>query len=388
MLAIAIRIAERMGLPIEARNAKCSVLEAELRRRLWWSLVLFDSRVSALGDHKMTTLVPGWDCALPTNVSDSELREETKTPPKSQEQATEAIFAVVRSEIGDCIRNSPFYIEFTNPAVKPLAKKLPEDSDTVLEKELEDKYLRFCDAENRVHFMTFWTARVSIANRRLMSDYLLLLDSSTKYTPAHQETAVGHAITWLECDTKLATSPLTKGFRWFIQMYFPFPAYVRIVQYVKGQPSSSETKRGWKVMHENYAARCRADPLVYTPMFIPFSNIIMGAWDAVKTGYEKAGKEVKPPELVEFISEKVAEMALNNTEQTGEQSEGFAGMSIDNMDMPMSFGFGDPGMLFGQGTFGGGDGTSYMSNNTPVSLNMSQLNWGSMSWGSGGSGTF
>jgi hypothetical protein len=220
-----------------------------------------------------------------------------------------------------------------------------------------------------------------------MSDYLLLLDSSMKYTPAHQEAAVGQAITWLECDTKLAASPLTKGFRWFIQMYFPFPAYVRIVQYVKGQPFSSETERGWKVMHENYAARCQPDPLVYTPMFIPFSNIIMGAWDAVKTGCEKAGKEVKTPELVEFISEKVAEMALNKTEQTGEQSEGFAGMSMDDMDMPMSFGFGGPGMSFGQGTFGG-DSTSYMSDHTPVGLNMSQLNWGSMGWGSGGSGTF
>ncbi|KAG5657463.1 hypothetical protein KAF25_006027 [Fusarium avenaceum] len=389
MLAIAIRIAERMGLPIEARNSKCSILEAELRRRLWWSLVLFDSRVSALGDHKMTTLVPGWDCALPTNVSDSELREETKTPPKPQEQATEAIFAVVRSEIGDCIRNSPFYIEFTNPAVKPLAKKLPEDSDAVLEKELEDKYLRFCDAENRVHFMTFWTARVSIANRRLMSDYLLMLDSSTKYTPAHQEAAVEQAITWLECDAKLANSPLTKGFRWYIQIYFPFPAYVRIVQYMKGQPFSSQTERGWKAMHDNYSARYLPEALVHTPMFIPFfTNIVMGAWDAVKTAYDKAGKGTKTPELVGFINEKVAGMSLNNTEQIGEQPEGFAGMDMDDMGMPMSFGFGDPGMLFGQGEFGGGSSASYIPDTTPVALNVSQLNWGSMGWGSGGNGTF
>ncbi|KAM0185567.1 hypothetical protein ACHAPQ_008233 [Fusarium lateritium] len=388
MLAIAIRIAERMGLPTEARNTKCSILEGELRRRLWWSLVLFDSRVSTLGDHKMTTLVPGWDCALPTNVSDSELREETKTPPKPQEQATEAIFAVVRSEIGDCIRNSPYYIEFTNPAVKPLAKKLPEDMDAVLEKELDDKYLRFCDTENRVHFMTFWTARVSIANRRLMSDYLLLLDPSVKYTPAHQEAAVRQAITWLECDTKLATSPLTKGFHWFFQMYFPFPAYARIVQDMKGQAFSGETERGWKAMHDNYAARCRLDSLVHALMFIPFTNIIMGAWDAVKTAHDQAGKEVKTPELVEFINEKTAEMSLNSTEQNGEQSRGFAAMDMDDTAMPMSFGFGDSGMLFGQGGFGGSAGMSNISGDSPVPFNMDQMNWGLMSWGASGNETF
>ncbi|KAG5813363.1 hypothetical protein H9Q74_012743 [Fusarium xylarioides] len=193
MLAVAMRIAERMGLQSENINARSSVLEAEMRRRLWWSLVLFDSRVSALGDHKPTSLSPGWDCALPMNVSDSELREETKNPPKVQEQATEAIFAVVRSELGEYIRNSPFYIAFTNPLMKPLAKKLPEGGDVALERMIEEKYLKFCDADNRLHYMTLWTARGSIATCRLMNDFLVYLESSATYNQANHEAAVSKA---------------------------------------------------------------------------------------------------------------------------------------------------------------------------------------------------
>ncbi|KAM0342091.1 hypothetical protein ACHAPU_009704 [Fusarium lateritium] len=388
MLAIAIRIAERMSLPVEASNARCSVLEAELRRRLWWSLVLFDSRVSSLGDHKMTTLVPTWDCALPTNVSDSELREETKTLPKPQEQATEAVFAIVRSEIGDCIRNSPYYIAFTNPAMKALAKKLP-DSDTVLEKELQEKYLRFCDCENRLHFMTFWTARSSMATRRLMKDYLVYLDSKTDYTPAHHEAAVAQAIEWLECDTKLSTSPLTKGFRWFLQMFFPFPAYVRIIQHVKSQPFNDQTERMWQVMHDNYSARCEPDPSIRNAVFVPFANIIMFAWETVKKTYEKAGKEAKTPELVDFINQKIAEMSLNTTQHSEGLPQGSVGMELDDMAMSMPFGFGESGALF---NIGGQDGLgglpSYMPDQIQSTVNMGQVSWDMMGWGSGGSRTW
>lgn len=52
MLGVAIRIAQRMGIHSESALSKCTVFEAELSRRLWWSLMLFDSRISEMADHK------------------------------------------------------------------------------------------------------------------------------------------------------------------------------------------------------------------------------------------------------------------------------------------------------------------------------------------------
>ncbi|KAF4331807.1 C6 transcription factor [Fusarium beomiforme] len=390
MLAVAVRISERMGLQSEHINARSSVLEAEMRRRLWWALVLFDSRVSALGDHKPTTLAPGWDCALPMNVSDSELREETKNAPKAQEQATEAIFAIVRSELGDFIRNSPYYLSFTNPMMKPLAKRLPEGGDVALEKRLEDKYLRFCDTDNRLHYMTLWTARASIATCRLMNDFLVYLESSAQYTQANHETAVSHAIDWLECDTKLSSSPLTKGFHWFLRLYFPFPAYIRIIQHLKSQPFSSITERGWHVMYDNYAARYAASENDrWHSIFKPFANIVLYAWDTVKTAYEKAEREIETPDLVDFINRKTADMSLEAGSSTGPQVQNNAGMDMDDVQLQMPFGFGDPGMFFnigGQPGFDAGTSAPYMANTTPLTVNMNQLNWSSMNWGMAGMG--
>lgn len=65
LLGVALRIAQRIGLHSEAANTKHSILEAELRRRLWWSLVHFDARVSEMTEIKLSMLVPTWDCRIP-----------------------------------------------------------------------------------------------------------------------------------------------------------------------------------------------------------------------------------------------------------------------------------------------------------------------------------
>lgn len=62
--------------------------------------------------------------------------------------------------------------------------------------------------------------------------------------------ALSHALRWLECDTKLVSSHLTKGYAWFVQLYFPFPVYIRITQALKACPLGSGAERAWGVFEE------------------------------------------------------------------------------------------------------------------------------------------
>jgi hypothetical protein len=51
-------MAQRMGLDNESSNDKCGPLEGEMRRRIWWALLLFDNRVCEMGDYRAVTLSP------------------------------------------------------------------------------------------------------------------------------------------------------------------------------------------------------------------------------------------------------------------------------------------------------------------------------------------
>src|SRR5437868_3120239 len=230
MLGAAIRIGQRMGIHSEAVNTKLSAHEAEMRRRLWWSLVLFDARIAEQVDFKSTVLGPNWDCKMPLNVGDSGLRVDIKEPPAAQPRPTEALFPVVRSEIAQFLRHSTFFLDLTCPALKPLVRDYQHVSSSKLDglvdlsRMIEDKYLKFCDPENPLQYMTVWTVRGFIAKYQLVEYYMEYSDASPDHREAQREEAMSYALKILECDTKVRASHLTKGYTWLTNYYFPLPA--------------------------------------------------------------------------------------------------------------------------------------------------------------------
>jgi hypothetical protein len=108
-----MRIAQRMRLDKEWANAEQDILEAEMRRRLWWALILFDFRICQIAGDKPKTMLPTYDCAPILNVNDAELRPEMKEAPSVHEQPTETIYAVVRVAMANYMRFTRFNIQCT-----------------------------------------------------------------------------------------------------------------------------------------------------------------------------------------------------------------------------------------------------------------------------------
>ena len=344
ILGIAMRIAERMGIPNESDLSKCNVLEAEMRRRLWWSLVLFDSRIGELADYKTTKLAPTWDCRIPLNVNDYDLRLEMKEPPEVLGKSTEALFAVVRGELGDFIRNTMFYLDFTAPVLKPIAKDVQDGSISgaselvALEKLIEDKYLKSCDPENPLHFMTIWTARAFLAKYRLAEYHSKCLNSSMHQTEAQRDTAIYHAFNRLECDTKLMTSPLTQGFIWLVQVEFPFPAYIQILQDLRRRPVIGQAEKAWEIMSDNYEARfITPQHIDNNPFHKIFAKLVFQAWEAREAAFRQQREPLTPPKFVSSLRRLAAQSVQDTNaehphDDIGSDADGFL------MSTPMDFG--------------------------------------------------
>ena len=333
LCGIAVRIAQRMGLHNEVVVAAQPPFEAEMRRRIWWALVLFDARVTELANCKATILNPTWDCKVPSNVSDADLRPEMKEPPAPQLRATDSIYAVVRSQLGEYTRHSKPYLEFTQPALKPIAKDYP-DIDGI-EKIMEEKHLCHCDLENPLHLITVWTARGSFAKTRLLKYYAKLTSqpSTPGRTETHRDTLMNLAFRMLECDTQILACPATKGMQWQPRTYFPFPAYVHIVQDLRARPLSAVADRAWEVMADNYEGWLAGANLTDESPFRKFSKVLTLAWDARR----EATNETTPPRVVAIIQRKLAELS------------GLSPATSDGMDLsaapPPSFGDQDFGFL-------------------------------------------
>ena len=386
MLGVAMRIAQRMGLHNESSYAKCSAFEAEMRRRLWWSLVLFDTRICELVDFKIAILAPTWDCRTPLSLNDFDLRPEMKDPGVTQEKSSEAIFAVMRSEIGDIVRHSAFHLDFVNPALKSIARDVQsgrgsEDGELVaLEKMIEDKYLRFCDSENPLHFMTIWTARGHLAKNRLLEHYSRFARSSAQQqVDVQRDRAISYARNMLECDTNIMTSTLTKGYLWFVHFYFPLPAYIHILQDLRMRPVCDHAEQTWEIMSDNYRSRFPSLRQDDNPLFKLFSRMILRAWEAREAVSRQSGEVLLPPRIVSDIKRIVAQLTQDMHDASVQQPNDNFGINAD-FSMPMSV---DSGLLFGME--GQGVGSNYrpfhnMPRQAGLDVDLDELNWTAMDW--------
>ena len=296
-----------MGIHNESTLAKCSPFEAEMRRRLWWSLVLFDTRVGEMSNFHTVTLDPTWDCKIPLNANDSDIRPGLKKLPANRGQSTDAMFVVMRGEVGQFTRHSGSHLDFTNPVLKPITERRSkgiarECSDLdELEARIENQYLKSCDQDDPLHFVTTWTARRSFAKCRLMEHHSRSYDSKASPTEGRLDAATSHALRILECDTRIMTSSLTKGFRWLNHLYFPFPAYIQVLEDLRKRPSSDQAGHAWKVMSDNYEGWFGSHSRNDGAFFQLFAETVLRAWEACEAASKQSGQTTRPARIVSSI---------------------------------------------------------------------------------------
>lgn len=388
MLGVAIRIAQRMGMDSESTCAKLSPFEAEMSRRLWWSLVLFDSRMSELAGHKSSVLSPTWNCKVPLNVNDSDIRPEMKEPPALQGKTTESTFAVVRSELADFTRHTMFHVEFTSPALKPiisLSRHNPPPEREALatfEEMVESKHLKFCNPDIPLHFMTIWTTRTYLAKCRLIEHHSTYSSSSAHQTEVQHDTAMAYALKMLECDTKVLKSPLTKGYIWFLDYFFPFMAYIHIVQDLQRRPVSKQAQRAWEIMSDHYEARFPGPRIDDSSHFILFAKTVLRGWEDYETKFRQSGKPLPLPRIVSHIKTRLARGAQRQSDLNPESTNADMDMEAPMFTVPLALGDANvPHGLQSQDGYSGASIYPDILDQMPVDSGMAQLNWATMEWG-------
>jgi len=201
---------------------------------------------------------------------------------------------------------------------------------------------------------------------------------------AQRNAAISYALSMLECDTKIMTSPLTKGFLWLVRFYFPFTAYIQIVQNLKRRPVSDQAEQAWEVMSDNYEAHfgflCRDD----SPFKI-FTKTVLQAWEAREATFRQLGESLVTPRIVLSIRHKVAQIAQNAQNPDTGQPNGAKDMGINDFPMSMPMGVGSHNLLY---SMGGQDGCAItgpgacpdMPGLAPLDVDVNQLDWSAMDW--------
>lgn len=198
-MAVAVRLAHKMGLDNEKPSFKVSFFEKEMRIRLWWQIRCLDGRARyASGD----TIPPVEDGRMPLNLNDSELHPNMANCPVEHVGATEMIYCLLKYEgarwrqIAQTTKKPP---SVNPPSVQVMIPKYQAIVD--LERAFEEKYLRFCDTRIPLHFLSLTMSRLAICRLRFWACHPRgRADGGVRMTPEETDVMFEQSVQLLELD--------------------------------------------------------------------------------------------------------------------------------------------------------------------------------------------
>ncbi|PSS02088.1 fungal-specific transcription factor domain-domain-containing protein [Coniella lustricola] len=441
LIGIAVRVANRMGLHQDAEQFQYQPFEVEMRRRLWWQLVIFDKRIAEITGSTITALSSSrGNCKWPLNINDSDLHVNAKDRITPYTGPTEMLFSLTRFELtvaADPEGARPVAnLAGTTPSGKPKFQYSPSpvssdvftnaarhnlpmaDLDGYI-KYLEERYLNHCDNKIPVHFFTFLMTRQAICKLRLIDYYshgYLQRFPDPNTMPAAdraiRDAIFTEAIQVIEYDNVIQSSDALRGFKWYTAMHFPFPPFAFLATELRYVTTGDLCERAWAAIIENHEQR-KIMNNVKSPMYTAIGGTLLRAWDGHEAAQAQLGRVLPQPKMITILRDVVRKLKAESKEGTSSQrdaghkpnvgtanssasSEKYAGShqaqhhQTSDMDVqstgsspPMITGPGgamDPmaGALFGPGFSGMGQPMYGPSM-------MSDMNFGMMDWNNGNS---
>ncbi|KAJ9143455.1 Zn2/Cys6 DNA-binding protein [Pleurostoma richardsiae] len=319
LTGLADRIARTRGLHRSTQGRDTSAFKAEMRRRVWWQIIILDSRAAELSANGTSILGSAWNTALPLNTNEGDLAPDAdKLPEGRQAGATDMIFCLVRCEVADFLRQlrarrgaAVKWSEFSSVSV-PLESKLATIRE--FDQHLSAKYLSHCDPCIPLHALTQYYAMYAVSKMKIVAYRTppppdQPLDNAA--VAERQEGLMGVCIEVIEAYNRCAADRLLRHFAWFSVSCFPFLAFGHLFFCLRTRTEGELVGRAWDVL-----AACGDGPVdgsgphwLSALRPIPFevgnpavqsalAGLAVAAWEAREAALQEAKMQALTPKLV------------------------------------------------------------------------------------------
>ncbi|KAL4790154.1 fungal-specific transcription factor domain-containing protein [Aspergillus venezuelensis] len=221
LTGVAVRIGQRMGLHRDGETLDLRPFQTEMRRRLFWSLLPIDggaAQISGVGV-SITPESSSWDTQLPRNVNDDQLWPGMAVPPIEQSGPTDMLFCLSRFCIGKHLVRVGGPAALGNPNSHYSDVGKADQNIREAEAEIEEKFIRYCNVLNPLHFLSISLARAGILAMRLKIRLPGIRNQTN--TDAEVREALDLAGNIMDADAAInAQGNVMERFRWHARPFF------------------------------------------------------------------------------------------------------------------------------------------------------------------------
>ncbi|KAK1238852.1 hypothetical protein MKX08_005913 [Trichoderma sp. CBMAI-0020] len=250
LTALAVRLAQNAGIHRDGTHFNLSPFTVEMRRRLWWSICVLDSRACEDSGHDATLPHSGADTLIPLNINDLDMTVHMKEAPQPQIGLTEMSFSLVRFEATSLFRRLQ-YTSTSSPGKndegQDLAEKMKQISET--QTRLQNLYLKYCNLSDPFSWYIYTIAQIVFTKMQLVAHHPSLRRAGYTELPKEtQEYLFTSSIMILEYWLALNTEKKTQKWRWLCETYIQWYALAFLLSALCVRPESEEVERAWNAV--------------------------------------------------------------------------------------------------------------------------------------------
>ncbi|CAK7215304.1 hypothetical protein SCUCBS95973_002436 [Sporothrix curviconia] len=262
---IVLRIAQKMGLHRDGEVLGLSPFETEIRRRVWWQIMMVDAKYALMSGLSHSMMPRLWDTKEPKNVNDADLFPAATEPVQDREGPTEMVMVMVFNRL------ARFLIE--TPGIDPMILLSDDESfrgpdgPTAQLKEMYRRLIsnlaqslleitdKFCDpTAGPLHELA-----LEVKSEVLQKLENILLPAQEREFSDEIKTPADHvfqiAVDQTMHDNEIKMKAKNNLFAWFSRLYFQDNMFMFIVGQLCTRTTGKLVEKAWmsiEATYENY----------------------------------------------------------------------------------------------------------------------------------------
>ena len=269
-----IRLAQAMGIHRESAGSNMSPFEQEMRRRLWWQLIILDVRCTEDRATDPAIFEAMFNTKRPANINDSDMAPNMTQPIVGRTGHTEMSKCRVSHEVSFIAWKFYYHQPLKEGQDIPPTMAFEERLDMLrtVEKRIENEILVYCDPSNPIAWVTSVVARLIFCRIRLAM-YHPPQHGDRRFSASNvsREEQLKNAVETLEYGNLLKTEKAAARFRWFTDTYVQWVALAATLAELCIQTRGPGVERAWRIVDltfDEWAANVAdsANGRLWTPM--------------------------------------------------------------------------------------------------------------------------
>jgi hypothetical protein len=305
---IAVRIAQRLGLHRDGSQLGLSLFETEMRRRLWWQLLVVDTIIGHMSG-SVSPPVPMTDTQAPGNLNDSELHPTMQETPQEHPGATEMVFCMARYEMGKWLQrqarpNISFdghwrQISSTGTPLKEKDRMIKQLADA-----MEQNILSHLDLSIPLHFVTSLVAQSAMSIVRLMAHHPRnYQEQGLTMRQEDKDRLFDLCLKVAEFGDHLYLNKSMHRYLWHVDYHVPWDALIFMLSELRHRRANEKTEQAWRMIDVIWSRhQQKLQMKINSGFHLAISSLILKAWASTATEFQRTGQQPPPqPKAVAFI---------------------------------------------------------------------------------------